>query len=79
MEPISLFSLIKQVITSWQVIFITIAVLLFISAVQHVSRSYHRPKVVREKKIKIKKVKEKKTSAKTEKESDNDDLGLEEE
>jgi ATP/ADP translocase len=44
-----------QVITSWQVIAVTIALVLFIYIVNYVSRSYHRPRSVSKSKPKKKK------------------------
>jgi len=44
-----------QVITSWQVIAVTIALVLFIYLVNYVARSYHRPRFVSKSKPKKKK------------------------
>ncbi|MCL1959626.1 MAG: hypothetical protein FWF68_08510 [Spirochaetes bacterium] len=49
MYPGGLFALIKDVISSWQVIAVTLAMLLFLKIVFYVSASYRRP-------IKIKKL-----------------------
>jgi hypothetical protein len=48
------FQLISQVFTSWQVIFVTIALLLFLNLIFNAAKTYRKPKV---KKVKIKKVK----------------------
>ena len=42
MNSISLFDLLKQVITSWQIIFITIALIIYLALVFYVARLYHR-------------------------------------
>ena len=36
-----------QVVTSWQVIAVTVAVLLYMALVRYVARLYHRPRVSR--------------------------------
>jgi len=82
MQSLTVFEILKQVITSWQVIVITIALVFFLKLVFYVSRRYHRP-------LSIKKIsftrKKKKTVEQSEGpeevisgSSDNDDLGLEE-
>jgi hypothetical protein len=48
------FQLMRQVITSWQVIAVSIALILFMNLVFYTARAYHRPRV---KKIKVKKQK----------------------
>jgi len=67
----------KQVITSWEVIFVTLAFILFVFIVNYVSRSYRRPRA------KKPAVKKKKTppapAAETSSPSNsNDDLIIEE-
>ena len=81
MHQINLFELLKQVIMSWQVIAITLVLLIYISIVFHISKTYHKPRV---KKAKVKKAKAQPAS-KPENEDDlpihedsNDELGLEE-
>ncbi|MDR1838887.1 MAG: hypothetical protein LBQ93_04785 [Treponema sp.] len=37
-------NVLKQVIASWQVIFITLAFILFVFIVNYISRDYHRPR-----------------------------------
>jgi hypothetical protein len=82
MYPGGLFSLIKEVISSWEVIAVTLALLLFLKIVFYASASYRRP-------IKIKKISFKKKKSKPESEavnpeesqdedSSNDELGLKE-
>jgi len=50
MQQVSIFEIIKQVITSWQVIVITIIILLYIQIISHVSKSYHPPKASKKEK-----------------------------
>jgi len=74
--------LLKQLIKSWQVIAVTVALVIYIYIVSYVARSYHRPRVA--KKItfkKAKKVKPVPSQGPEETESGsntNDELGLEE-
>ena len=73
--------LLKEVISSWQVIAITIALILYLNIVFYVSRAYHRPRVKLSERIKFKKKAKAEAPAGDveEAESDsNDDLGLEE-
>jgi len=83
MDKDTLIQIVLQVITSWQVIAITIAILLYIILVNHAAKSYHRPRTA--KKVKVKKKKENKPEAAKSGSDDiipendsNDDLGLEE-
>ena len=65
-------AILLQVITSWQVIAVTLALVLFIYLVNYVARSYHRPRLSKSKPQKVKK-------AKPEKQKKNpDELDLEE-
>jgi hypothetical protein len=48
------FELMKQVITSWEVIAVSIVLILFMNIVLHTAKAYHRPKV---KRVKVKKEK----------------------
>jgi hypothetical protein len=80
-----MFDIIIQVLTSWQVIVITIAILLYINIVTHVSRRYRRPKSLNKIKMEIFKKKDKKSKAAPEGSEEtlpgddsNDELGLEE-
>jgi len=85
MSPASVFDVFKQVITSWQVLAVTVVIVIYFHIVSHVAKSYHRPRTSRKIKIDIFKKKKAKTEVpiiNTEEplpESDsNDDLGLEE-
>jgi len=73
-----LFTLLIKIISSWQVIVITIALLVYLNIVFYVSRAYHRPRV---KKVRVKKKPkaEELPAAPKEGASSNDELGLEEE
>ena len=76
----STVELLKQVISSWQVIAVTIALVLYMQIVFYAARSYHRPKV-KKVKIKTKKIKPEAEAGPEEAEggsSSNDELGLEE-
>jgi hypothetical protein len=81
-----MFEVIKQVLTSWQVIVVTLVILLYINLVSYVSRRYHRPRTFKKIKIDIFKKKPPKTAAAASNQddmlsgSDDDDdgLGLEE-
>ena len=76
------FDLLAQLIKSWQVIVVSVALVIYIYIVSYVARSYHRPRV-RKVKVKPKKVKSEPVEAgpeETESGPDtNDELGLEEE
>jgi|TergutMp193P3_1026864.scaffolds.fasta_scaffold00896_13 hypothetical protein len=82
------FELLKQIVISWQVIAVTVGLVIYINIVNFVSRSYHHPRVKREKIKKPKKVKEEpvvKEEGFEEEDGDsgsshssNDELGLEE-
>ncbi|MCL2722504.1 MAG: hypothetical protein FWD47_14330 [Treponema sp.] len=83
MESLSVFDVIKQVLTSWQVIVITIVIFLYIQIVNYVSRRYHRPRSMKKIKINIFKKKDKSSELSSTDDmlpgsSSNDDLGLEE-
>ena len=43
MQSLTVFELIKQVFSSWQVIAVTIAVILYLNLVFYVARKHHRP------------------------------------
>jgi hypothetical protein len=76
-----LLALLKEVITSWQVIGVTIALVLFYLIFSYTARTDRRP---REKKVKVKRIKPKKDDpaagpvAAESAENTNDELGLEE-
>jgi hypothetical protein len=81
------FELLKQILASWQVIAVTVALVLYIYIVNYVSRSYHSPKVKKERVSKPKKaapapaVKEgdfDEEESGGSSESSNEELGLEE-
>ena len=77
----SMFEILKEVFTSWQVIATTIAIILYLNIVFYVSRRYHRPRSF---KIKFKAKKKSEPAAilpaaeEIPSGSDNDELGLEE-
>jgi hypothetical protein len=75
--------LVKEVLTSWQVIVVSIVLILYLSLVFYTAKSYHRPRVARPKKPK--KTKEPAAAApaaeaheEAEAATSNDELGLEE-
>jgi len=75
------FELLKEILKSWQVIAVTIALVLYIYIVNNVSKSYRRPKVKVEKVKKPKKVEPVVQQENEDEEPDhnsNDELGLEE-
>jgi hypothetical protein len=75
-----MLALLTEVITSWQVIAITVALVLYLNIVFYVSRAYHRPRVKLSEKIKFKKKAKPEAAAGGEEAitDTNDDLGLEE-
>ncbi|MCL1958289.1 MAG: hypothetical protein FWF68_01670 [Spirochaetes bacterium] len=82
MYPGGLYALIKDVISSWEVIAVTLAMLLFIKIVFYVSSSYRKPIAIK-KMIKKKKPKPEPAAAANPEESQggdssNNELGLEE-
>ena len=77
MFPGGIFELLKQVVTSWQVIVVTVVFILYVFIVNYTARSYHRPRTV--KKIAFKaKAKKPKPSKEASSSNSNDELGLEE-
>jgi predicted small integral membrane protein len=74
-----IFQLLKQVVTSWQVIIISIALILYLNIVFYVARAYHSPRIG---KISIKKKKKDRlvvSPSESEETGDsNNELGLEE-
>jgi hypothetical protein len=82
MYPYGLVSLIKDVISSREVIAVTLALLLFLKIVFYVSASYRKPINIKKIKLKRKKPKPETTVVNTEgeqeEESSNDELGLKE-
>jgi hypothetical protein len=74
-----LVQILIKVVTSWQVIFITIALAIFFSIVSHVARLHHRSEFsFYSKQKKEKKVKNVPPSAAELESTDNDELDLEE-
>ncbi|MDR0300996.1 MAG: hypothetical protein LBI04_01630 [Treponema sp.] len=74
------FEVLKHIITSWQVIAVSIALVLYLKIVSYAARSYHRP---REKRIRIRRKKAELAPASIPEEAEsgsntNDELGLEE-
>ncbi|MCL2181080.1 MAG: hypothetical protein FWB83_11655 [Treponema sp.] len=75
-----MLQILLNVITSWQVLAITLALLVFYHVVFYLARSYHRPRAI---KVKEKKKKAEKAPAEVQIKDDSnsghgDDLGLEE-
>jgi len=74
--------LLIQVIKSWEVLFVTVGLVLYIFIVNYVSRSHYRPKVAKVKKVKVKKAEPVIEASEDDDEdshdSSNDELGLEE-
>jgi len=85
MQP-NLFDVIKQVFSSWQVIAITLFLILYIHIVSYVSRRYHRPRALKKKKLNLFKKNKNKTAVvlntgpeeALSSSNANDELGLEE-
>jgi len=82
----NLFELLKYVLSSWQVIAVTIAIVIYFSIVSHASKSYHRPRAKKSRpKVNLFKKKKETSSAaiagpETTESDENhvDDLGIEE-
>jgi hypothetical protein len=75
-----MIAILVEVLTSWQVIAAAVVVLLYIFLVNYVSRLSHRPSFsMRAGKAKKKKKKEAPAAAESPEETENDELGLEEE
>jgi len=82
MFPEGLFPILIQIIISWQVIAVTIAMVLFLFLVNYVAQTYHRPRSVskvkpQKAKIEKKPKKAKKSEASVE-DNSNEALGLDE-
>jgi len=73
-----LINLLLQVIKSWQVIAVTIALVLYMSMVNYVLRSHHRPASVSRTKPKKKEKKEKPKKEKPKESEDEDEIPIEE-
>ena len=79
MSSEDLTALLLQVIKSWQVIAITVALVLYMFLVSHVARTYHRPRSVSKSKPKKAKIKiERKPKKEKNTENTDDELGLKE-
>jgi hypothetical protein len=75
-----LFELLLQVVKSWQVIAITVALVLYMSLVGYAARTYHRPNYVsKSKPQKTTEKAAKKDKTKSNKEKDSDELQIIEE
>jgi hypothetical protein len=74
-----MFNLLIQLLNTWQVIAVTIAIVLYISLVNYVARTHHRPRLSRSKPKKAKKTPAEKLAKKKPTEAEtNEELGLEE-
>jgi hypothetical protein len=80
MYPDGIAALLKEVILSWHVIAITIALVIYMNIVFYVARSYRRPKIkrVRVKKTRASKTKDDVSGLPDDGSDPNDELGLEE-
>ncbi|MDR1868425.1 MAG: hypothetical protein LBQ82_00395 [Treponema sp.] len=73
--------LFMQLIKSWQVLVVTVGLVIYVYLVSYVARSYHRPRVKKVKKTKAKKAEPVQEAGPEETEASgnsNDELGLEE-
>ena len=72
-------NLLVQVVTSWQVIAVSIALVLYIFLINYVSSSYHQPRIISKSQSKPRKMKGKHGPKEVSDSLDpNDELGLEE-
>jgi hypothetical protein len=71
------FALLSEVISSWQVIAITVALVLYLNIVFYVARAYHRPRRKLSERIKFKR-KSKPAAGEEAVTGSSDELGLEE-
>ena len=86
MEYLSIFELLKEVLTSWQVIVATLVIFCYLRIISYVSRRYHRPRALKKVNVNLfKKIKKSRPVAVQEQHIDelhdadsNDELGLEE-
>jgi len=78
----NLLEIVKEVVTSWQVIAVTLAILVYINIVSYVSKRYHTPRAAKVKKVKTPKQKAKPAAQENLDDlpasDSNDELGLEE-
>ena len=79
----TLIDILKQVVTSWQVIVITVVIILYLNLVFFISRKYRRPNTVPRLSLKSNKPKPEKTAEIVTEtgsgKNSNEELGLEEE
>jgi len=81
MFPGGVIELLKLVISSWEVIVVTVAFILYVFIVNYTARSYHRPRAAKKLSLKTKKPKPAAAagdSGKASSSNSNDELGLEE-
>jgi cell division protein FtsL len=71
-------ALLSEVISSWQVIAITVALVLYLNIVFYVARAYHRPRMKLSQKIKFKRKSKPAAAEEAVSSSSSDELGLEE-
>ena len=75
-----LAALLPQVLTSWQVLVVTVVLVLYMFLINYVARTYHRPRFVSRSKPQKKEKKKKAAPVRvSEDEDSNEALGLEEE
>jgi hypothetical protein len=84
MYPDGMFALLKEVILSWQVIAITVALVIYLNIVFYTARSYRRPRMIKKAKPNSKKAKSEPAAETGPEEAGSDlnstdELGLEEE
>lgn len=79
----NVMALLKEVITSWQVIAVTVVLILYLNIVLYAARAYHAPRLSNRISFKRKKPKQDDILAPSDSDSSdssaNDELGLEEE
>jgi len=75
----SMFDLAIQIITTWQVIAVTVVIVLYVFLINYVSQGYHRPRFVSKTKAKKAAPSEKKAKPlkKSQDEKIDEELGLE--
>jgi len=79
----TLVELVKKVLMSWQVIAVTVAIVIYFFIVSYTARTYHRPKSSKKPKVKTPKKKKDENapildSSENAGSSSNDELGIEE-
>ena len=81
MYPESMFELVKHVLTSWQVIAVTVAIVLYLNIVFYAARYYRTPRIgsiAKKLSFKRKAPRDVSASGPEEVSNSNDELGLEE-